>query len=463
MNIHAKLTLSFTLIVAGILAAFALSVYLLSANYRKEEFYSRLESRAVTTARLLLVVNEVDKKLLKIIDKNSIHALYDEKVLVFNNHDSLIYSSLDDLEINYSTEFLNRIHREKKIEESDNENEKVGILVSSQGENFVIIASAYDRFGRSKLNNLRNVLISGLLIGIGIIVLTGRLFAGQVLVPIARLNGEISTISAGNLSQRVEEGNQKDEIAQLAMNFNKMLERLESAFEIQQNFVLSASHELRTPLAAISSQLQASLTQERPAEEYKAILQSVLEDTQALTMLTNGLLMLAQSRLERERIGFASTRADEIVFSAQKELSRIHPEYFFQIDYTEFPTEESALLVEGNDPLLRNAFINLMDNACKYAMDKTVRVTIAFPGNTVRICFADNGIGIPRGETELVFAPFFRGSNIKARIKGYGMGLAICKRIIALHGGRIWMESAPGNGSRFYVELPSLANDKTTY
>ncbi|MGI9158842.1 MAG: ATP-binding protein [Saprospiraceae bacterium] len=456
MNIHARLTLIFTLIVASLLIAFVLSVYWLSAKYRKEEFFSRLESMAVTTARLLLEVNEVDKKLLQIIDKNSIHALYEEKVLVFDEQDSLVYSSLDDLEIQYSKDLLERIRKEKSVESSEEDNEKVGMVVSNPGRNFVIIAYAYDRFGRSKLKNLRNVLISGLMISIGVIFVSGRLFAGQALVPLARLNEEISTISAGNLDQRVDEGNQKDEIAQLAMNFNKMLERLESAFEIQKNFVSSASHELRTPLAAISSQLQVALAHGRTAEEYRAILQSILEDAQAVINLTNALLMLAQSRLERDRIGFTSTRADEIVFSAQKELSISRPEYYFQIDYTEFPNEESALLLEANEHLLRTAFINLMDNACKYSMDKTVRITISFPLNRIKICFADQGIGVLRQEAGMIFSPFFRGSNIKAQIKGYGMGLAICKRIIELHQGDIQVESAPGEGSRFVVELPSM-------
>jgi signal transduction histidine kinase len=455
MNIHARLTFIFTLIVASLLVVFVVSVYLFSAKYRKEEFLSRLESRAVTTARLLLEVKEVDKKLLQIIDKNSIHALYEEKVLVFDERDSLVYSSLDDLKIYYSKELLARIRKEKSVEESEEDREKVGILAANEGKNFVIISSAYDRFGRSKLKNLQHILVSGLLIGIGIIFVTGRLFAGQALVPLARLNEAISTISAGNLDQRVDEGNQKDEIAQLAMNFNRMLERLESAFEIQKNFVSSASHELRTPLAAISSQLQLALAHERPPEEYRAFLQSILDDTQAVITLTNGLLMLAQSRLERDRIGFTSTRADEIVFSAQKELAISRPDYFFQIDYTEFPNEESALLLEGNEHLLRTAFINLMDNACKYSMDKTVRITLSFPQNKIRICFADQGIGIPRQEAGMIFSPFFRGSNIKSQIKGYGMGLPICKRIIELHQGDIQVDSAPGEGSRFIVELPS--------
>lgn len=457
MNIHARLTFIFTLIVASLLLVFVGSVYLFSAKYRKEEFLSRLESRAVTTARLLLEVKEVDKKLLQIIDKNSIHALYEEKVLVFDERDSLVYSSLDDLKIYYSKELLARIRREKSVEETEEDREKVGISVTNKGKNFVIISSAYDRFGRSKLKNLRSILVSGLFFGIVIIFATGRLFAGQALVPLARLNEKISSISAGNLDQRVDEGNQKDEIAQLAMSFNSMLERLESAFEIQKNFVSSASHELRTPLAAISSQLQLALAHERPPKEYRVFLQSILEDTQAVITLTNGLLMLAQSRLERDRIGFTSTRADEIVFSAQKELAISRPDYFFQIDYTEFPNEESALLLEGNEHLLRTAFINLMDNACKYSIDKTVRITISFPLNKIKICFADQGIGIQRQEAGLIFSPFFRGSNIKSQIKGYGMGLPICKRIIELHKGDIQVDSAPGRGSRFIVELPSMS------
>jgi two-component system, OmpR family, sensor histidine kinase ArlS len=218
-------------------------------------------------------------------------------VVIFGAFNQVLYSSLDDFEVNATPELLDRIRREGKIEYTHNNYEHLGMLFADPKGDVVVIASAYDRYGRSKLANLRTLLISGLIIGLILIFIAGNIFAEQAMAPLARLNSEVSSITAGNLSQRVDEGNRHDEIAQLAMNFNAMLERLEAAFAIQQQFVSNASHELRTPLAALSGQLQATLEKQRTPEEYRKVLKSLSEDTRELVGLTNGLLTLAQSPL----------------------------------------------------------------------------------------------------------------------------------------------------------------------
>lgn len=456
MNIRTKLTLRFTAIVATILLAFSLAVYFLSADYRREEFFNRLESRAITTARLYVTVQEVDVDLLRIIDKNSIHALFEEKVLIFDPTDKLVYSSLDDLEVDYSPELLRQIRQEGKMEYSEGEIEHLGLVYQSEQGEFVIISSAFDRYGRSKLQNLRNVLLAGLVIGILIIVATGIVFAGQVLHPLARMNAEITSISAGNLSQRINEGNRRDEIAHLAMNFNDMLRRLEASFEMQQQFVSNASHELRNPLAAITSQLQLVLGKKRTTEEYQQALQSLLDDTRTLVELTNGLLTLAQSGIEKQRFSFSPVRVDETLFAAQNELGKAHADYHFLIEYDTFPENESQLILSGNEHLLKTAFVNLMDNACKFSDDHTVRIGFSANGETIDISFSDNGPGIPHEEQEMIFNPFYRSSNVPSTVKGHGIGLSLCRRIMQLHNGSITVHAAPGKGSRF--DLSFLRN-----
>lgn len=458
MNIRDRLTLRFTVIVATILAVFSIAVYFLSAEYRRDEFFARLESRAITTGRLFVQVNEVDQKLLRIIDKNSIHALFQEKVLIFDQNDSLLYNSLDDLGIAYSVELLDRIRREKNIHYSEGEIEVVGLTFPEESPApVVVISSAYDRYGRSKLDNLRDVLLTGFLMGIGIILLAGRFFARQMLYPIARMNAQVSEITAGNLNRRVDDGNRTDEIAQLAMNFNQMLQRLETAFETQRQFVSNASHELRTPLAAVTSQLQVALSKQRSEEEYRTVMQSVFDDAQTLVELTNGLLVLAQSGLEHARVPFEPLRVDEVLFAAKDELARAQPDYQFQIEYGQLPEEEEALQIMGNEQLLKTAFLNFLDNACKFSADHRVQVAISLPGDSVEIRFADRGIGIPENEKELIFGSFYRASNADGKVRGHGIGLSLCRRIIQLHRGSIALETRPGNGSVFIVRLPTAA------
>lgn len=453
MNIQFKLTLWFTGIVATILTIFSAAIYISSDTYRREEFYTRLESRALTTARLLVVVNEVDMNLLRIIDRNSIHALYDEKVLVFDPRDSLVYNSLDDLEIAHSPELIRQVREKGGIQYTQEGIENVGITYKSNQGDYVIFSSAVDRYGRSKLQNLRNVLWTGLAIGIMLTALTGLLFARVVLRPISNMNAEISKINAGNLGQRIDEGNQRDEIAKLAMNFNNMLARLKAAFGIQQQFVSNASHELRTPLAAMSTQLQLMLEKKDLPADYQISLQSLLDDTRTLAALANALLTLAQSDLEKQQLKQGPVRVDETLFAAQNDLLKAHPDYQFTIEYETFPEDESQLLITGSEQLLKTAFLNFMDNACKFSEDHTVDISLGISDTAVRITFKDRGIGILPEEQERVFQAFYRGNNTGGFPKGYGIGLSLCQRIVRLHNGTISLKSTPGQGSCFEVTL----------
>ncbi|MDO8367886.1 MAG: HAMP domain-containing sensor histidine kinase [Saprospiraceae bacterium] len=454
MNIRSKLALRFTAIVATILTVFCIGVYSLSEDYRREEFFSRLESRGLTTARLFLTVKEVDKDLLRIIDKNSIYALYQEKVLVFDGRDSLVYTSLDDLDVGYSPDLLQLIRTRGKLEYVDDEIEYVGLTYQGQQGEFVVISSAFDRYGRSKLKNLRDVLLAGFLIGVLLIIVSGYIFAGQALQPLARINEEISDIGEDNLNRRVSEGNKRDEIAQLGKNFNNMLHRLETAFGVQQQFVSSASHELRNPLAAITGQLQMMLEKRRSPEEYERTLQSILEDTQTLVSLTNGLLLLAQSQLDKQRLLFSFVRVDEVLFAAQNELLKAQPGYHFLFEYDALPEDDSLLSINGNEQLLKTAFLNFMDNACKFSPDHTVNIRIGVSPDTVTIHFSNKGVGISPEEQTLIFTPFFRGKYATSAVPGHGIGLAICHRIIQLHNGKIIVHSEKGKGSEFIVSIP---------
>jgi len=456
MNILTKLTLRFTIITASILVVFSLSIFVFSARFRTAEFYDRLESRATTTARLLVTVQEVDKSLLRIIDKNSLPALPQEQVLVFDEKDELYYSSIENPSISYTPAFLDKVRREGKVFYKTGEIEQIGFNYSGDGkEQYVVLAAAYDRFGRRKLANLRTILLVGLLVGIGIIVPAGWLYSQQALAPLANMNNQVASINAGNLNRRLDEGNRTDEIARLAMNFNLMLERLETAFEVQQSFVANASHELRTPLAAMRSQLQVILSKDRSANEYRATLQSLLDDTDAFARLTTGLLHLAQSNMDNQRFRFTPCRADEVLFTAMEELAKLHPEYHFQMDYESLSDEESALTVLGNEQLLTIAFLNFMDNACKFSPDRMVHISFSSMPNQLEIKFNDNGIGIPVGEQSKIFNPFYRAANAQGVAKGHGIGLSLCQKIVLLHNGEIELKSSPGKGSTFIVNLPT--------
>lgn len=455
MSIRTRLTWQFTIIVASILIFFFVSIYFFYADFRRDEYYSRLTNKALTNAHLLISVQEIDHDLMKIIDRNTLNALHNEKIYIFDRYNQLVYASVDDQAPEISKSLLDRIREEERIEYTQSLNETLGLAYTENGNDFVIIASAFDVYGRRKMVNLRYILILGSMTSLVVTFFAGRLFARQALTPIADFNQQVAGINEDNLHARLDEGNGQDEMAQLAINFNQMLDRIASSFALQKNFVHNASHELRTPLAAMISQIQVGLSRKRAESEYKELLQSVLEDAQRLAGLSNGLLQLAQAERDKMAIRTSPVRIDEILFSAHNAALKPQPDRNIELEFSDIPENENSLLVQGHEGMLCTVFLNLMDNACKFSSDHSVRVSIAFENGHISIAVSDEGIGIPPEEQDKIFMPFYRAGNGQ-QIRGYGLGLSICRKIILLHQGRIELASAPGQGSTFTVFLPHL-------
>lgn len=454
MKIKDRIALQFSVIVATLLVIFSVVLYTSSAHHRQEEFYERLKNKARTTCRFLTQVQEVDANLLKIIDRNTLTALIDEKVLIFDKNDQLIYSSVDDKKITYRHSLIQQIKIDKYVEIREGDSEVIGLYYEEVEEPLVVLASAYDKYGLSKLENLREALLWGLFVGITLTVVLGVYFAGNSLKPIALINHEVSTITAKNMKQRLPEGNRRDEIAQLAINFNNMLDRLELAFAQQRDFVSHASHELRTPLAALKSELQLGQRFAKADPEIKEVFANLNSDTERLINITNSLLFLARSF--ENKVITDLIRIEDVLFHAREELLVTKPNYQITVNYVKMPDEESATITTGNEELLQRVFKNLMDNACKYSLDQAATVTIDIDEQNLIVAISDNGIGISEEELSKVFDPFFRADNAK-HFSGYGIGLSICQRIVDVHGGSLEATSEEGVGSTFTVRLPRIS------
>ncbi|MCF2493722.1 sensor histidine kinase [Dyadobacter chenhuakuii] len=452
MKIKNRIALQFTLLVATILLLFSITIYSVSEHYRQEEFYDRLKSRARTTCRLLVKVKGIDKHLLKAIDQNTLSEMLDEKVLIFNADNELIYSSVDDKLLSYKASLLDEVREKHYIEFHEGGSEVIGLLYQEQSEPLTVLASAYDTFGHSKLTNLRETLGWGLLAGIAVTVGLGIYFAGNALRPISRINHEVSLITAQNLSQKLDEGNRKDEIAQLAINFNTVLVRLHNAFEQQKSFVSHASHELRTPLAALKSEIQLGQRFNKNNPDLDEVFANLFSDTERLISITNNLLFLARSYEHSGQLKMAPIHIEDLAFAAKEELLSANPDYRVEIDYENIPEDENQTVIEGNEELLKRVFSNLLDNACKYSSDHQARILISSDNKSCIVKFKDQGIGISPEDMPHIFNPFYRSSDATT-VPGFGIGLSICQRIIDLHHGTISVTSEPGQGSEFQVRL----------
>lgn len=457
MKIRTKIAFQFTLIVAMILILFSLSLFFLIRSYTKQEFTNYLKDRAETTAALLISENNVDKRLLKIIDHNTLSTLYAAEVLVFNEKNEVSYSNLNSDRIVYSPALLEQIRKSREYEGEYKDMKVVGLMYydNKRERDYLVLAQATDTYGEAKLENIKQAMIQGLVLALLITVILSFSFAGYSLRPIARINREVSQLSGNDFKKKLSTGNNKDEIAQLAKNFNQMLSRIENSLAMQKSFVSNASHELRTPLAAMKSEIQIALEKERTPEEYKEILESLNQDNYQLIQLTNSLMQLAKSEQDDEKILEKDVRVDELLFDIQEEFISLYPKYKVVVDYEDITENEEYLTVRGNPALLRTLFHNLFENACKYSPDNKAEVKIGFNPTNIIVGVMDKGEGIPESEQTKIFQPFYRSGNASS-YKGHGIGLSICKRITELHKGKLVLRSKLGKGSTFLVIIPHL-------
>ena len=451
MNIRNRLLMQFTLIVVFILVIINIGVYYFSSMYRESEYYTRLEDRALSTARLLLNVEEVDEELLKVIDKITV-VLFDERINVYDPGNQLRYSNRPDNQFKDLPQLISGAQEHKKMKARDDMHEILSILYTSNGKDYVIVISAFDKFGYSKLNNLRLVLVVMFVFGLLITLIFGVLFSKRALAPISGVIRQVQKITGTSLNKRLNEGNRKDEIAQLSITFNQMLQRIEDAFILQRDFVSNAAHELRTPFSVLLAETDLALMQERDKAFYQRVLRSHAEELRKLSKISNGLLDLARISYDKSDISLKELRIDELIIETCNSVIAYYPQKQINIDFDQLPENEQLSTIQGNEQLLSIAFKNLIDNACKFSENKTVNVVLRAEKNRIQIMFKDEGIGIPKEDMKKIFNPFFRGRNTHF-IAGYGIGLALTQKIIHVHDGVISVESQVGKGSVFTVSF----------
>ena len=454
MQIRTRLTYQFITIVAFMLFLSSLAIYFFSADYRKDNFHSRLANKASNTAKLLIEVEEVDADLLKKIEKDNPVSLPNEKIIIYNYQNEIIYSSDEKHILNIPVRLLDKIRLDGEIQFRQGDHEILGFLFADQYDRFVVVAAATDIYGLKKLQNLRMILLVVFGISIMLAFIAGWIFSGKALKPISKVVEQVDNITITSLNLRVDEGNGKDEIARLAHTFNKMLDRLETSFKMQKNFIANASHELRTPLTAITGQLEVVSMNERDNSEYKETIHSVLEDMKNLNHVSNKLLLLAQASSETAEADFQPLRIDDIAWQARTELIKRNKGYTINVAFKDDLDDDRKLTVKGNEQLLKTAILNLMDNGCKYSGNHQVNVHIDAGDKQVILEFKDNGIGIAEEDLKHIFEPFHRGRNA-ITIKGHGIGLSLVERIIKLHGGIITVSSVINQGTIFTISLPS--------
>lgn len=288
-------------------------------------------------------------------------------------------------------------------------------------------------------------------LGVGLAAAGGALIARVALRPVDTMSRTARRMPGVDLSQRLPLRGTGDELDHLAETLNAMLARVEESFQHIRRFAADAAHELRTPLTALKGGIEVALRAERPAEEYRRVLSSSLEEVERLVRLAEDLLLLSRlasdARAPRSRVDLEPIVGD--VFDLGVVLG--------QPRGVSVRLRDSApAIVVADAAALRRALRNLVENAVKYTpAGGKVELALERRDHEAALIVADTGVGMRPEDRDHIFEPFVRLDAARARdTGGVGLGLAITRSIVTSHGGRLTVESAPGSGSTFTIHLP---------
>jgi len=307
-----------------------------------------------------------------------------------------------------------------------------------------------DEFSVQVYNNKADYKRNSLIITVLLALLGGVVtyfISGHALRPIREFSDKIEEVQAQNLSDsRIEENNVK-ELNQLGISYNKMLERLSDAFEIQRQFTANAAHELRTPLALMQVQLDLYNSASHPGNDADTLqtIKMVTEQNDKLNRMVKTLLDMS----ELQSVG----RDDKIILDAivEEVLADLEP-LAVEKNIKLIGKCEDATMI-GSDILIYRLVYNLVENAIKYNHPLGQVTVTAYQRNKhVYLSVEDTGSGIPKELRERVFEPFFRVDKSRSReLGGVGLGLAFVREIVSVHDGSICIKSGKTGGTIFEV------------
>jgi heavy metal sensor kinase len=331
---------------------------------------------------------------------------------------------------------------------------------NSEGMRYSVQAGASDCQINLALSNLLASLAIVLPLIVGVSIAGGYLLMRRSLQPLHEIATIAEQITSRNLNERLPESQTGDEIEQLTKALNRMMSRLEESFQHVHRFSADVSHEIRTPLTILRAELEDLMRSAELTSESRNSAGSALEEAERLSRVAEQLLEM--TRLEAGEMLAASSRVDfsDLTQNAVDQMRLLTEEKQIQLH---FACGEPVHVIA--DPVrLRQVVVNLVDNAIKYTpKGGTITVSnLRLDGKAV-LDVSDTGIGIPQEALPHLFERFYRVDGARSRhLGGTGLGLAIVKSICTAFGGTVTVQSTPGAGTTFRVELPLDPAPSTT-
>ena len=458
MNIRKKITFTYVALSTFSTLLLCVIVFILFRANNQYYFLKRLEDRAKIVASIHFQKDPEKIRYYKELKKNGLEELIEEEefVLKINSANSFEYNT----KLNLPNEFYTKIlSTGKNFFEIDNKY-YFGQVFEETGQKYIVIIGARDRKGNTTTVYIVKIMLFG---GIGFVLLAfflGRLLAIGVINPVSRITKEVNRISASNLHNRLPELKNSDEISDLTATFNDMLDRLETSFEIQANFINNASHELKTPITTIIAESEIMLLKEREVPEYIQSLENIYSQASRLGNLTESLLKLTQTGYDGKKQVLDIARIDELLLDVKSDIDKIFPDNRVSVKLNFAPKDSNLLLIPCNKPLLELAINNIITNGVKYSDNNEVFVMLTANEESIKISINDIGIGIPPEDIPHLYEPFFRG-KIAAKYIGYGLGLPLASKIIRMHDGEIQVQSEQNKGTIVTIIFKKKTSKRT--
>ncbi|MCF8257316.1 MAG: HAMP domain-containing histidine kinase [Flavobacteriales bacterium] len=447
MRLKHRIALTFSLITTGVLLLILGYVYLHSLNYERREFHTKLRDRVDIAVRTHLKADELSREVLNKVRTEHLRSLKGEQEFVVHVEELNAGAPLPDF---IDSTFVKRVMESGEAYCHDsNELATVGVLEHDNDGDFLVFVAAENEVIIKNLTDLRNTLMALAIIYMVLVYSLGLWYAGYALNPFRRMAEHMTKAGNGNLNERLNEPEQRDEIWELAHAYNQLMDHMVTARKIQQNFISNASHELKNPLTAIIGEIDVTLQRERSNEEYREAMRVIDHEAQRLNNLTLRLLHLAETSYSSDGPWMNTVDIGQLATALVKDYGLTHPGRKIRFDLR--PGRWTQLNIRGNEQMLRIAISNLIDNALKFSScDPHLQVTGLH--DSVEVSVSDSGIGIPSSDMENLFIPFFRSENARV-VPGFGIGLPLVKRIVDLHGGHVQVSSDGGN-TTFRLRFP---------
>ncbi len=452
MTLKNRFALLFSLFFTLFFAVVLLIVYTLFSDYRQGDFYSRLINKADQISFEIEKHYKSSNALITDVDVQTTYKLVNERVAVIDINRKKVFQTSHSNPIELTVKQLEALSTSQPFYISNNEIETVAKLFKQGAAHFIVIVSAEDFYGNSKIEYLKVLFYWTFSIGFILLWFFSYQLSRRALVPMDRLREKVQEITFQNLNNPIQFENKKDEISALASAFNHMLERIDKAYKRQREFTGNASHELRTPIARIGTQVENLLNEKSVDNQLKNSLRSIHEDVYHLSDVVTSLLILSRLDEGVKTDNFKPIRIDEIIFDVTDKLVKIWPDFKLQFEIENKTNEELILDVKGDETLLKIAMTNLLKNAYTYSDNHQVKVTYILTGNTQIVQVFNSGEVPAFKDNSPMFQAFSRGTNSYDK-PGSGLGLRIIQRILSYHQASISFNSPGQNQNLFEVNF----------